>query len=107
MLASQSPRNDETSQKFHLHHLHYCVRSALAIIAIFELSLRWFGYEHVTTFQAYTVYTAASIFLLQIQAMKDLNTNALDNLRFCVDTLEKLTANSPGKSFKIDCSLQN
>lgn len=43
------------------------------------------------------MYTAASIFLLQIQATKDYASQAMDNLRYSVDALERIKATSPGK----------
>ncbi|KAK3113657.1 hypothetical protein LTR53_008839 [Teratosphaeriaceae sp. CCFEE 6253] len=79
-------------------HLRQCLGSATAIIAIFDFAVRSFGDGHVVLSQAYAVYTAASIFLLQVQATKEVNCSGMDNLRYCISALERLKATSPGKS---------
>lgn len=63
---------------------------------IFNFFTRSFGDGHVITSQAYTVYIAASVFLLQVQATKDFTSQAMDNLRYCVDALERIKQTSQG-----------
>lgn len=79
------------------HHLRQCLESANAILLLFNLFCKSFGDGHVILCQAYAMYTAASIFLLQIQATKDFESQAMENLRYSVDALERLRKTSPGK----------
>ena len=73
---------------------------------IFSFFTRSFGDGHVITSQAYTVYIAASVFLLQVQATKDFACQAMENLRYCVDALERIKKTSLGMSrFSIDSVL--
>ena len=78
-------------------HLRQCLESATAVLSIYDLFVRSFGDGHVVLSQAYTIYTAASIFLLQVQATKDLHSSAMDHLKFCIDALERIKHTSPGK----------
>lgn len=48
---------------------------------------------------AYSVYTAASIFLLEIQALKCAVPSTLDKLRHCVSALERVKGANPGKPY--------
>jgi hypothetical protein len=57
---------------------------------------RTFGDNHVVLSVAYSVYTAASIFLLEIQALKYAAPGTLDKLKFCIFALERVKASSPG-----------
>lgn len=79
------------------HHLRQCLESATAILVIFDLFVRSFGDGHVVLSQAYTIYTAASVFLLQVQAAKDLHGAAMDHLKFCIEALERIKITSPGE----------
>ena len=72
-----------------------CIFSANAIIAVFDLYRRAFGEGHVILALAYSVYTAASIFLLELQVNG--GGSSLEKLRFCVQILEKLRVASPSK----------
>ncbi|KAI7526054.1 hypothetical protein KC331_g17182 [Hortaea werneckii] len=76
-------------------HLRQCLESATAVLSIYDLFVRSFGDGHVVLSQAYTIYTAASIFLLQVQATKDLHSSAMDHLKFCIDALERIKHTSP------------
>jgi hypothetical protein len=73
-----------------------CISSATSIVALFELYNRTFGEGHVVLALAYSVYTAASIFLLEIQAVGHAAPNTLERLSLCVQTLERLRKTSPG-----------
>ena len=70
--------------------------SATAILSIFDLYRRTFGDSHVVLSVAYSIYTAASIFLLEIQALKYAAAGTLDKLKFCIYALERIKVSSPG-----------
>jgi hypothetical protein len=70
--------------------------SATAILSIFDLYRRTFGDSHVVLSVAYGIYTAASIFLLEIQALKYAAAGTLDKLKFCIYALERVKVSSPG-----------
>ena len=70
--------------------------SATAILSLFDLYRRTFGDAHVVLSLAYSVYTAASIFLLEIQALKYAAPGTLDKLKFCVYALERVKNSNPG-----------
>lgn len=76
-------------------HLVQCMSSATTIISIFDLFRRTFGDSHVVLSLAYSIYTAASIFLLEIQALKHAAPMTLENLRFCVFALERIKISNP------------
>lgn len=71
--------------------------SAIAILSLFDLYRRTFGDAHVVLSLAYSVYTAASIFLLEIQALKYAAPGTLDKLKFCVYALERVKGSNPGE----------
>lgn len=77
------------------HHLVECISSATSIIVIYDLFCRSFGYEHTVLSLSYALYTALSIFLLQIQAASRPNVQALTRLKFCLNALERLSTLSP------------
>lgn len=84
-------------------HFKECLASATAITAIFDLFCRTFGYGRVVLSLAYSLYTAASIFLLQIQATsskdgKEKETkdeNTIQRMQFCVQGLHRVQDASP------------
>ncbi|KAK5070615.1 hypothetical protein LTS08_004388 [Lithohypha guttulata] len=76
-------------------HFKECLGSASAIVAVFDLYCRTFTYSRVVLSLAYSVYTAASIYLLQIQASSVREDYTLDSMRFCVQALDRLKASSP------------
>ncbi|KAI9370987.1 fungal-specific transcription factor domain-containing protein [Aspergillus egyptiacus] len=84
--------NRETYDESHLVH---CMTSATAILSIYGMYRRTFGDSHVVLSIAYGVYTAASIFLLEIQALKYAAPATLDKLKFCIFTLERVKVSSP------------
>jgi len=85
-----SPATDQN------HPLIQCISSATSIVALYELYVRTFGDGHVVLSLAYSVYTAASIFLLEVQALGRAAPSTLDRLGLCVDALRKLQRTNPG-----------
>ncbi|KAL6245474.1 hypothetical protein RBB50_007473 [Rhinocladiella similis] len=77
------------------HHIAECSSAANAIINIFDLYTRTFGLGHVMTALIYCVYTAASIFLLQVQATKIDSPAPISKLKYCIDALESVKATAP------------
>lgn len=69
--------------------------SATSILSLFDLYRRTFGDSHVVLSLAYSIYTAASIFLLEIQALKYAAPGTLDKLKFCIFALERVKAANP------------
>lgn len=69
--------------------------SATSILSLFDLFRRTFGDNHVVLSLAYSIYTAASIFLLEIQALKYAAPGTLDKLKFCIITLERVKVSNP------------
>ncbi|KAF2020853.1 hypothetical protein BU24DRAFT_445995 [Aaosphaeria arxii CBS 175.79] len=72
-----------------------CISSATAIVTLFKLYNHTFGEGHVVLSLAYTVYTAASIFLLEVQATGHAAPSTLERLSFCVEALNRLRRTSP------------
>ncbi|KAL5115807.1 hypothetical protein ACEQ8H_006302 [Pleosporales sp. CAS-2024a] len=72
-----------------------CISSATSIVALFELYNRTFGESHVVLALAYSLYTATSIFLLQVQAVGHVGPATLERLTLCVATLQRLEKTSP------------
>ncbi|OJD14919.1 hypothetical protein AJ78_04778 [Emergomyces pasteurianus Ep9510] len=72
-----------------------CVTSATSIMALFDLYRRTFGDGHVVLSMAYSIYTAASIFLLEMQALRYASPSTLDKLRFCIAALTRVTNANP------------
>lgn len=85
-----------TRETYDKSHLVQCMGSATAILSLFDLYRRTFGDAHVVLSLAYSVYTAASIFLLEIQALKYAAPGTLDKLKFCVYALERVKNSNPG-----------
>jgi hypothetical protein len=77
-------------------HLIECISSATAIITIFDLFRRTFGEDYCVLSLSYSVYTAASIFLLQIQASTYRDDQTLRRLQFCTGVLERVKIFNPG-----------
>ncbi|PGH02779.1 hypothetical protein AJ79_07544 [Helicocarpus griseus UAMH5409] len=72
-----------------------CISSATSIIALFDLYRRTFGDGHVVLSLAYSIYTAASIFLLEMQALRYASPSTLDKLRYCIVALDRVTPANP------------
>jgi hypothetical protein len=77
--------------------LIHCISSATSIVALFNLYRGAFGEGHVVLSLAYSVYTAASIFLLELQALGHVATLTFERLSFCVGVLNNLRHSNPGK----------
>jgi hypothetical protein len=86
LKLSREPRLANTTTEH--NPLIQCISSATSIVALFDLYNRTFGEGHV--------YTAASIFLLEIQAVGHAAPSTLERLSFCVGTLDRLRTTSPG-----------
>lgn len=78
------------------NHLVECVTSATAIIAIFDLFCRTFTINHCVLSLSYSVYIAATIFLLQVQATPE-DQQAVRKLNFCIHALHQIKFVNPGK----------
>ncbi|KIW16296.1 hypothetical protein PV08_06347 [Exophiala spinifera] len=77
------------------HHVAECTSAADAIINVFDLYTRSFGLGHVMTAMIYCVYTAASIFLLQVQATRTDTQGPISKLKYCLDAMESVKATAP------------
>ncbi|KFA72321.1 hypothetical protein S40288_02474 [Stachybotrys chartarum IBT 40288] len=84
----------EIDSELHHHYLVECVTSATATLAIFDLFRRTFGMRYCVLSLAYSVYTAASVYLLQVQAAST-DQQAIRRLSFCVQMLTHLKTISP------------
>ena len=78
-----------------------CISSATSIVALFDLYNRTFGDGHVVLSLAYSVYTAASIFLLEVQALGHAASSTLERLLFCLGALEMLRNTNPGTRIEL------
>jgi hypothetical protein len=77
-------------------HLLECVACATSTITIFELFCKTFGYHRCVLSLSYSVYIAASIFLLQVQA--NINDSvAMRRLEFCIQALDRVKFINTGK----------
>ncbi|KAH8586683.1 fungal-specific transcription factor domain-containing protein [Bisporella sp. PMI_857] len=94
MLFQQLPK-DTAHRAPDPQYLVECISSAMSIIAIFDLFCRTFGHNYCVLSLSYSLYTAASIFLLQVQAAKHLNEQDLRRLEFCVIGLNKVKQANP------------
>ncbi|RAH73168.1 putative C6 transcription factor [Aspergillus aculeatinus CBS 121060] len=85
----------KTNKSYDKSHLVQCMTSATAILSLYDLYRRTFGDVHVVLSLAYSVYTAASIYLLEIQALKYAAQGTLDKLKFCIYALERVKGSNP------------
>ncbi|GKT50588.1 nitrogen assimilation transcription factor nit-4 [Colletotrichum spaethianum] len=92
-MLSQRSRVGENLQPVQ-RYLGECVTSATGIIAIFDLFCRSFGISHCVLSLSYSVYIAASIFLLQVQSSVE-DTQALRRLEYCVRILASVKRINP------------
>lgn len=95
MLTRGGKPEDESPYSVKTYLVH-CVTAATSIIAIFDLFCRTFSMNYCVLSLAYSVYIAASIFLLQVQAAPD-DEQALRRLDYCIKSLEQVKIMSPGK----------
>lgn len=91
-------RSEVTDQKPDPNHLVECISSATSIIAIFDLFCKTFGDSYCILSLSYSVYTAASIFLLQIQVGMSQDEQTLARLKFSIYSLERVKSTNPGKN---------
>jgi hypothetical protein len=73
-----------------------CLTSASAITIIFELFSTTFGHGYSIMALSYSLYMAASIFLLQVQAVKPSDPRMVERLRFCINSLESVSTVNAG-----------
>jgi hypothetical protein len=97
-MLFQRPSSITSQQRPNPNHLVECISSAASIIAIFDLFCRTFGHSYCILSLSYSVYTAASIFLLQIQAATCQDDQTLRRLEFCIHALERVKISNPGNS---------
>lgn len=97
MLSRASSRSP-TSFQPNPHNVLECVTSATSIIAIFDLFCRSFGYSRCVLSLSYSVYIAASIFLLQVQASVG-DEMAVRRLEYCINGLQRSNAATPGEFY--------
>lgn len=79
-------------------HLLQCVSSATAIVCIYDLFCRTFQDAPCVLSLNYSVYIAASVFLLQVQALTKAmarNEHAVRCLQFCIQVLQKARLTNP------------
>jgi hypothetical protein len=96
MLSRGAHSEAEGSRPAH-HYLVECVASATATIAIFDLFRRTFGMDYCVLSQSYSVYIAASVFLLQVQASPN-DQQAMRRLNYCIQVLDHVKNFSPSTS---------
>lgn len=96
MLCSRPYRNTNRDTD-NAKPLVQSISSATSIIALYDLFRRTFGDCHVVLCLAYSLYTAASIFLLEIQALKYASSGTIEKLRYCIAAMHRVTAANPGK----------
>ncbi|EEP78018.1 conserved hypothetical protein [Uncinocarpus reesii 1704] len=94
ILCSKPFRSSENAAD-NANHLVQCLSSATSIISLYDLYRRTFGDSHVVLSLAYSLYTAASIFLLEIQALKYASASTLEKLRYCILALERVRPANP------------
>lgn len=87
MLSRQIHPEDDGPHPIQ-NHLVECVTSATSIIAIFDLFCRTFTINHCVLSLSYSLYIAATIFLLQVQASPE-DQQALRKLSFCIQALNQ------------------
>jgi hypothetical protein len=75
--------------------LVHCISSASSIVALFGLYTSAFGEGHVVLCLAYSVYTAASIFLLEVRATGHAAAGTMERLSLCAGALRRLTRTNP------------
>lgn len=75
-----------------------CLDSASAICVILNLFFRTFGDGHCTMALAYSIYTAALVFLLRLESPNPIEGASQKGLEYCMRTLEDISAVHAGKS---------
>ncbi|KAM3486943.1 hypothetical protein MY8738_000069 [Beauveria namnaoensis] len=75
-------------------YLINCVTSATATIAIFDLFARTYSIKYCALSISYSMYIAASVFLLQVQAMPS-DSQAIRRLDYCLHMLHRVMVFNP------------
>jgi hypothetical protein len=86
-------------------YLVHCVTSATSIIAIFNMFVRSYSINYCVLSLSYTVYIAATIYLLQVQAYPD-DHQARQRLDFCIRSLNEVKQYSPSKEYHLHSVFQ-
>ena len=73
-----------------------CLFSATALYAIFDLFVRSFGYGHCVMSLSYSLYLAASIFLLRVQNSARIDMQGLSDLYRCMQALQQVSTVNTG-----------
>ncbi|KAI1920821.1 hypothetical protein LOZ58_006470 [Ophidiomyces ophidiicola] len=94
-ILCSKPKRGSKNAADNANHLVQCLSSATSIISLYDLYRRTFGDSHVVLSLAYSLYTAASIFLLEIQALKYASASTLEKLRYCIVALERVRSANP------------
>lgn len=93
MLTRRRNMPEDEPTPVHSYLVH-CVTSATSIIAIFNLFVRNFSTDFCVLSLSYTLYIAATIYLLQVQAFPD-DQQALQRLDFCIRNLNEVKKYCP------------
>lgn len=93
VLTRGNKTESEEASPIH-NYLVQCVTSATSIIAIFNLFCKTFSTNYCVLSLSYSVYIAATIYLLQVQAYPD-DHQALQRLDFCIRGLTEVKKYSP------------
>lgn len=95
-ILCSRPDRHQRQQDHDANPLIQCITSATSIIALYDLYRRTFGDAHVVLSIAYSLYTASSIFLLEIQALKYAEPGTMHKLKYCIIAMENAKTASPG-----------
>ncbi|PHH80873.1 hypothetical protein CDD82_1453 [Ophiocordyceps australis] len=103
MLTGRAKRSDDRGNGPSLAKafLVEMVTSATAVITIFDLFCRTYSIKYCILSMAYSVYIAASVFLLQVQASPGGDQPAMMKLEYCIQCLSQMKNISP----VINCAL--
>ena len=100
LLARQSsPHTDRAA-------IVECLSSASAITIIFGSFSLTYGHGYSIMTLSYSIYVAASIFLLQIRATQPPEPKMVERLQFCIEALESVSSVNAGASM-LDTSTHN
>lgn len=81
-------------------YLTHCVSSATATIAIFDLFARTYSIKYCALSISYSLYIAASIFLLQVEALPT-DAQAVRRLDYCLHMLHRVMVFNPSKQSSV------
>ncbi|KAG9669661.1 hypothetical protein KCU95_g349, partial [Aureobasidium melanogenum] len=96
LLRLSSSNHPSAATSIDQNPLIQCISSSTSIIALFDLFVRTFGDGHIVLSLAYSLYTATSILLLELQASP---TNpqryTMERLSYCLSALERVKKTNP------------